>query len=86
VWDFDKPTDSHNPKMVPQSFRDQTADLVPQSHISLDCGSGTSRDFGTDEDLDPLECPGVRMLLLSEAASRYLQEPGEDAFVIISMH
>ena len=33
---------------------------------------------------DPLEAPGVRRLLLSEAASRYLEATGEDAFQIIS--
>ena len=33
---------------------------------------------------DPLAVPGVVRLLLSEAASRYLQDTGEDAFQIIA--
>jgi len=33
--------------------------------------------------VDPLECPGVRRLLLSEGASRFLSECGEAAFLIV---
>jgi len=34
-------------------------------------------------EVDPLAVPNVRRLLLSEAASRYLSESGESAFVIV---
>ncbi len=42
----DKSGLSHNPTIVPQSFWDESAKVVPQSHISLDMGYGTSREIG----------------------------------------
>lgn len=49
VQNIDTPSDSQNPKIVPKSIWDQTAKLVPQSHMSLDCGSGTNRDCETEK-------------------------------------
>ena len=46
-------------------------------------GGGKAGGFPVIEN-DPLACPNVRRLLLSEAASRYLEATGEGAFVIIS--
>lgn len=79
---IDKSGFSHNPKIVPQSIWDQTAKLVPQSHMSLECGSGTNREFETRENADPLACPNVIRLALSERASRALSDAGE-CFAII---
>ena len=93
---IDLSSNSHNPKIVPQSFRDQTAKLVPQSHKSLDCGNGTSPECGTvripqARPLEPaspilppgpLAMPGVVRIRLSEAAGNALAAVGE-AFVVV---
>jgi hypothetical protein len=82
VQNLDKSMNSHSPKIVPKSIWDQSAKLVPQSHKSLDCGSGTNRDCETGENADPLAMPGVTRLLLSERASAVLLEAGE-CFTIV---
>ena len=43
----DKSGLSHNPTIVPQSFWDESAKVVPQSHICIDVGNGTNRETGT---------------------------------------
>jgi len=82
VETIEKSSDSHNPKIVPQSIWDQTAKLVPQSHKSLDCGSGTNRDFETGKEIDPLAQSGIVRIRLSEAASAALAAVSEGAFAI----
>ena len=78
----DKSGFSHNPKILPKSFWEQTAKLLPQSHKSLDCGSGSNREFETRENADPLKQPRIVRIRLSEAASAALAAVGEGAFAV----
>jgi hypothetical protein len=71
------------PEWSQNSSGTDPARLVPESQKSLDSGTGTNREIGTDRN-DPLATPGLKRILLSEAASKALTESGEECFAIVA--